>query len=484
MNHRTALALIGAALLALSFLPMSAGATTSTTSSSSSSNSSVTVTVGPTGSLTLAEQSVDESYSTPGTVPNVTASASVSSSGGQSVATIHATATLPAADVANITGSISGQGSYANKQSSGTITISGSPGISNPTSTLDLTYSGTASALTAQGSVKVTYGTYTISGQTVDINETSLPQYISVYQSHFNTTEINTLLAQSPVYAAANVTATAFTITDSPGASSATITITLDLTGNFTALPGAEVASICATSSLSRCAAEANLLNAVDNAVTEYQYSFGYSSGTITFDATVTGPTNFNMNSIIQAESQSSASSGNFTSAQRAFFNSTTSDISGLTFNAQTNQSSSGLVKTEFKLGGLVLNPTVPVSSGQFDESGFFDAIGTTQVNMTIQTTGGGKLTIPSGVPAPSSQTSTSATWINVNGSALAPMSFSVGTVSTTQSATANTTTGSSIPEFPFQSAAVFVLIAGVLAAYLLTRRSLTSRAGPAPTPR
>ncbi|MDG6974218.1 MAG: hypothetical protein JRM95_05245 [Nitrososphaerota archaeon] len=476
MNHRTALAILGATFLAFSFLPMSAGGTTSSTSSS---NSSFTVTVGPTGSLTLAGESVDESYSTPGTTPSVTASASVSSSGGQSVATIQATATLPAAATKNITGSVSGHGTYGNDQSSGTITISGSPGINNPTSAIDLTYSGTATTVTAQGTFKITYGTYTFGTQTVVITGANVSQLVSLYQSHFNTTEINTLLAQSPVYAAANVTATTFTITNSPGSSYSTVTVDLGLSGNFTALPGAEVASLCTTTSLSRCAAEASVLNAIDSAVTGYTYSFGYSSGTITFDATVTGPTNFNLNAIVQAEVQSSESSGNFTSAQKAFFSSTTFDISGLTFSVQTNQSSTGLVRTEFKLGGLVLNPTVTVSSGQFDESGFFSSFGTSPVNLTVQTSGGGKLTIPPGVPAPISQTSTSATWIDVNGSALAPMSFGVGTV-TTQSGTASTTTGNSIPEFPFQSAVVFVLVAGVLAAYLLTRRSLASRTGRA----
>ena len=486
MNHRTALAILGATFLAFSFLPMSAGATTSSTSSSSSS---LTVTVGPTGSLTLAGESVSESHSTPGTVPSVTASASVSSSGGQSVATIQATATLPAADVKNISGSVSGHGTYGNDQSSGTITISGSPGIDNPTSTIDLTYSGTATTVTAQGTVKITYGTYTFGTQTVDITAANVSQLVSLYQSHFNTTEINALLAQSPVYAAANVTATAFTITNTPGSSYSTVTVDLGLSGNFTALPGAEVASLCTTTSLSRCAAEASVLNAIDDAVTGYTYSFGYSSGTITFDATVTGPTNFNLNSIVQAEVRSSESSGNFTSAQKAFFSSTTFDISGLTFRVQTNQSSTGLVEAEFKLGGFVLNPTVTVSSGQFDESGFFSSFGSAPANLTVQTSGGGKLTIPPGVPAPVSQTSTSATWINVNGSALASLSFSVGTVTTQssgsqtsggQSGTSNTTTGNSIPEFPFQSAVVFVLVAGVLTAYLLTRRSLASRAGRA----
>ena len=469
LNHRTALAILGATFLAFSFLPMSAGATTS---SASSTNSSFTVTVGPVGSLTLAGESVGESYSTPGTVPSVTASASVSSSGGQSVATIQATATIPAADTKNITGSVSGHGTYGNDKSSGTITISGSPGIDSPTSTMDLTYSGTATTVTAQGAFKVTYGTYTLGTQTVEITEANVSQLVSMYESRFNTTEINALLAQSPVYAAANVTSTAFTITNSPGSSYSTVTVDLGLSGNFTALPGAEVASLCTTSSHSRCAAGASLLNAIDDAVTGYTYSFGYSSGTITFDATVTGPTNFNLNSVVQAEVRSSESSGNFTSAQKAFLNSTTFDISGLTFSAQMNQSSTGLVKAEFKLGGLVLNPRVTVTSGQFNESRFFSSLGSSPANLTVQTSGGGKLTIPPGVPAPVSQTSTSATWINVDGSALAPMSFSVG-----QSSTASTTTGNSIPEFPFQSAAVFVLVAGVLTAYLLTRRSMASRA-------
>ncbi|MDG7013031.1 MAG: hypothetical protein JRN46_02230 [Nitrososphaerota archaeon] len=478
MNHRTALAILGATFLAFSFLPISAGATTQSTSST---NSSLTVTVGPVGSLTLAGKVVTENYSTPGTVPSVTASASVSSSGGQSVAKIQATATLPAADTKNITGSVSGHGTYGNDKSSGTITISGSPGINNPTSTIDLTYSGTATTVTAQGTFKVTYGTYTFGTQTVEITEANVSQLVSIYQSQFNTTRINAMLAQSPIYAAANVTATAFTITNTPGSSYSTVTVDLGLSGNFTALPGAEVASLCTRSSASACAAGASLLNAIDNAVTGYTYSFGYSSGTITFDATVTGPTNFNLNSIAQAEVRSSESSGNFTSAQKAFLSSTTFDISGLSFSAQMNQSSTGLVNAEFKLGGLVLNPRVTVTSGQFNESGFFSSFGSAPANLTVRTSGGGKLTIPPGVPAPVSQTATSATWVNVNGSALAPMTFSVGTV-TTQSAgsqtsgTASTTSGNSIPEFPLQSAAAFVLVAVVLTAYLLTRRSLASR--------
>ena len=496
MNSRPALALVGAAFLFLSVFAVSAGAQTTTMSSSSTSSSNLNITVNPDGSMTLGGVAVSESYSTPGNAPTAQFSASVATSNGHSVATIHATETIPPSELKNlsVTGTVSGQGSYSNGQSSGTITISGSPGVSSPASTLKLTYSGTTSNLMATGSVTIDYGTYTYSGQSYYVGQSNISEYLAVYQSQYNTTTINKAFAQDHITA---ITANTFSITPSYGSSSATLTVDLGLTGNFTALPGDEIASYCQTSSLASCAAEATLVNAIDNAVTGYTYSFGYSGGTITFDATVTGPTNFNLHSILQAEVQSAETSGNYTAAQQAFLNSTSIDISGLTAKGSVNQSSTGLVISEFRFAGLTLSPNLVTSSGSFDESGFFDSLGTSPVNVTLQTSGGATLSIPSGVPPPTSQTPTSATWTNVQGSALAGVTYSGGTTSTTSSTMAGQSTtgagqsstsqssgsgssthGGGIPEFPFQSAAALVLTLAVLAAYLLTRKSSISGTG------
>ncbi len=469
LRFQVSLALLGAALLALSAVPMAAVG-------QGSGSSSLTVTVNPDGSLSVAVQTSNTTTSPPNTVPNVQFSASVATSGGQSVATEHLTATVPSAYLnrINVTGSLSGHGTFANDQSQGTITFNGAPGIGSPDDTLSLNYNGTKSSLDATGTVTIVYGTYTVSGQTVDVTQSNVSQYVSLYQAQLNRTYINGLITSNPVYAAANVTVTGFSITPNYGSSSAAINVDIELAGNFTALPGAEAAYYCAHSNLTSCSSNATLYDAIDSAVTGYTYSFGYSNGSFTFDATVTGPANFNLDAILRAEAASSPASGNLTAAQRAFFNSTSVDITGLTTSGSVSQDASGVVTTQFSMSGLTLRPTVTISNGGFDESGFFSSLGTTPVNITVQTSGGVALTLPSGVPAPSSQTSTSASWTNVSGRSLSPMAFTGGSASTTSGKTTGSSSGlGGIPEFPIAPLGLALLTAAVLAGYLIARKNV-----------
>lgn len=475
MNARTALALLGTSFLLFSVLPIAASG-----QSQGSTSENMNISIAPDGSLTFSGTETMTNYSTPGTQPSYQFTGNVTTSDGGSTAEASLTLSLPSSYLnltSGVSETITGSGSYSNGNAQGTITVHAAAGVSSPTSDLSLQYSGGSSSATATGSVTLNYGTYTYGGSPFVLTQQNVSDYLSLVESQgLNITTLNQAFA-SPPYAQAGIQATTFTITpDYSNPNQAVVSIDLALTGNFSALPAAFAASSCQGSTNAFCIPEATLGETIFATVTSYQYSFGYSTSGLTAQMTMSGPVNFNMDHLLQQDV--AASSGNLTEAQAEFLNTTTVEVPNLRVASSSSQAQSGLVTSQFTFSGLTLHPQVSISNGQLSESGFFDAVGPNPVNLTITTTGGATLNIPAGVPSPTSGTSTSASWSNVQGSALAPLIISGASTSASATKTSSTGTsptsssgGGGIPEFPFQFVALSVLTAAVLVAYAAMRR-------------
>ena len=480
MNIRGGLALVAAVLLAASALPISAAAQTG-------SSSSLTLTVNPDGSLGLTLVGNSTTVGAPGQSPTSQFSGNVTTANGESKGSIQGSLTLPSYLTSqppyNYGGSISGSGNYSNGQSQGKITYNAASGVSSPFSSFTLNSNGNSHQETQSGSLVLNYGTYSLGGgQTIELNQTSISQLISLLeQEGFNQTALNREISSIPPYAEAGVQVTTFSITPTYGSSSATVDLNFVMTGNFTALVVDEFSYYCSTAGLNAsvaasCQSEATLFNSFYSGITSQTYSFGYTGGVLDFQGTVVGPSNFDAEAAIQAAVKEGPSSG-MTAAQKAFWSSTTVDISSASGTFSMTQSSSGAVRSQFTLTGMTLRPTVKITGGQFNESAFFNAGGTTPENNTIVTAAGVTMNIPSGVPQPNSRTSNSATWVNVEASSLAGLTFGGGSTSTTTSAPGSSS-GGGIPEFPFQLLGVAAFTALLVVSYLFMRKR------PAPGPR
>jgi hypothetical protein len=205
-----------------------------------------------------------------------------------------------------------------------------------------------------------------------------------------------------------------------------------------------------------------------------------YASGLLSFNENVTGPQNFNLDKMLQMET--STGSG-LTRSQKSFLNSTTYDITAFYLTISGQQAANGVYSAQFSAGGLTIHPKVSVKNNQFNESAFFQVLGSSgQGNYTIEggsnQAGSVSFSVPQGTPTPTSTKSNSAYWSNVNGSDLAGIQFNVEapaqtTTSSRTSGTSSTSSSSSsvIPEFPIQFLAVAVLTTLVVASYLVARR-------------
>lgn len=491
-----AVVLAAVAILALGLPVSGLGLATTTTAGSSATGSSsyakVTITIYPDGSIGLSATGNETATATPGTEPNLTLSARVSTSQGQSTLDLNGTLLVPQSELTqapfNYSGSVSASGSYSDGVSKGQIITQALPGLASQLGSVSFSYNGNATSLTSSGTATVEYGTYETSTGPLVLNASTIAQYISAMEANgLNTSALNNELATLPFESDVNLHVSEFTITPSYGSSSATIQESFVMTGNMAALPAAYTSYyLCQESQYasSVCPSSSKLSSALFDSINSWSYTFTYSGGTMSFSASIVGTQNFNLNELLQIEgSSSSGASKN----QAAFYNSTTIDISGSSMTLAESQSPNGRYVTQFTESGVTLYPEVSPVNGELNESGFFNLLGSSGPgNYTIvggsNQAGSVTFVVPPTVPGPEQKTANSASWTDVNGSALADLQFSTVPTTATSSAsttsaspsTAETTTtssGSSVPEFPFGSLAAVVVTLAVVIGYTSIRR-------------
>jgi hypothetical protein len=481
-------------LLTVGLAPMTAAA-------QAGNSSNITLTVNPDGSVAISlEGSTVSSGSSPFQSFNIQESTSPSSSG----ITINLQATFafnqtlvsqPPYD----SGTFTASGSYQGGVSSGTITVQGVSGVSSPISSFHLTYQGTSSSLTASGSTTVQYGTYTEGTTQVEVNQSYVSQVVTIYQQQINASVLNQDLA----HLNANVTVNTFTISPTYNSNSADISVQVQVSGDIAELPllYIEAASGASGQGATMTASERAALQAYGEVLSSFQdytYTASYSSGTLSLSAKIDTASNLNLNQAMGMYASEGGLTGSM-SSQSAFVSGATVDISNFNFR-ETGSVSGGVTAVAVSASGFVIHPAVTVeSSGAFNESGLFQFLGsfqTSPANVTLKAGSPSVVLDYSGAAvAPSSTTSNSATWTNVQWEALSGVGFSAGSsvttttgqTTTTQTSPGSTTTtttttpasgGGGIPEFPFQLAGVLLVTLLVVAAYALARRTTVGRKG------
>jgi hypothetical protein len=433
---------------------------------------------------------------TPGTLPNMTLSVKVSTYGGESTMMISGSATVPKSYLSeaplNYSNTLSASGSFQDGAFQGQINIQEVAGVNSPLSSLSLNYKGNSTAYQVTGSNALAYGTYQTSSGPITLDQSTIAGYIEMLENEgFNASALNTEFAMLPFESEVNLHVNEFSITPSYGAGSATIREDFVLTGNMTALPAALTSYYCQEEQLTSayCSVYGSLTQSSYSTVSSGNYVFAYASGLLSFSENVTGQQNFNYGKMLQMEANATSS---ITPSEKSFLNSTTIDITSFYMSISGQQAANGAYSAQFSAGGLTIQPKVSVRNNQFNESAFFQILGSSgQGNYTIEggstQAGSVSFSVPKGTPTPTSAKSNSAYWSNVNGSDLAGIQFSVGapvqtttsssTASASTSRTSSTSSTSSssstvIPEFPIQLLAVAALTTLVVASYVVARRA------------
>jgi hypothetical protein len=461
--------------------------TTSSQSSSTSTSAKLTLTFYSDGSIGISAAGNETSMQAPGTLPDTTLSVKVSTSGGESTIEIRGSATVPKGELNqppfNYSNTLSASGSFQDGVYVGQINIQAVPGVNSPLSSLTLNYKGNATASQVTGSNTLAYGTYETSSGPITLDQSTIAGYIETLENEgFNATALNAEFAALPFESEVNLHVSEFSITPSYKVDSATIQENFVLTGNMTALPAAETSYFCQEEHLSStfCSEYGNLTQSSYSTASSGSYVLAYASGLLSFNENVTGPQNFNLDKMVQMEAN--LGSG-LTPSQKSFLNSTTYDITAFYMTISGQQAANGVYSAQFSAGGLTIHPKVSVKSNQFNESAFFQVLGSSGVgNYTIEggsnQEGSVSFSVPHGTPTPTYAKSNSAYWSNVNGSDLAGIQFSVeapvqttSSSSTSSSSSTTSSSSSTIPEFPIQFLAVAVFTTLVVVLYLLVKR-------------
>lgn len=219
----------------------------------------------------------------------------------------------------------------------------------------------------------------------------------------------------------------------------------------------------------------------------DYAYTMSYASGIMEVSETGVATQNLNLDQAMPLLALYAANQ-NATSSVVQFLNSTRVDISSLSVNVSEAQSASGAYVTNASMAGLTIYPQIVKSGGVFNESGLFDFLQSTSTNVTVtggtNSEGSVNITVPAGLPPPTSSTADSKAWTGVNMSSLRGLELSVtqaSTTSTTSSAgttwppstttsSASTTGGGGIPEFSVQLSVSLLATVAIIMSYVLVR--------------
>jgi hypothetical protein len=217
----------------------------------------------------------------------------------------------------------------------------------------------------------------------------------------------------------------------------------------------------------------------------DYTYTMSYGSGIMEVSETGVATQNLNLDQAMPLLALYAANQ-NATSSVVQFLNSTRVDISSLSMNVSEAQSASGAYVTNASMAGLTIYPQIVKSGGVFNESGLFNFLQSTSTNVTVtggtNSEGSVNITVPAGLPPPTSSTANSKAWTGVNMSSLRGLELSVtqaSTTSTTSSASTttspSTTTSSAsttggIPEFSVQLSVSLLATVAIIVSYVLVR--------------
>ncbi len=433
-------------------------------------SSSITLTVYPDGSVGVAFASNETSPGSPSaSVSSFSVQASTAPSNGGTTLNLQASAALspsltsqqPYSGATSFTAT----GSYSGGVASGSVNVQLVPGYSNGLTSFELVYHGTSSSVTMGGNATVQYGTYTVNGQQVTVNQSVVSEFVNTFQQQVNASSLNRELAAYN----ANVTVTSVTVSPTYSSNSALVSLQFQATGDIAELPlfyfEAAASTVGPSQSTTVPASEAAVFRAYGEILSsfhDYTYNLAYSSGTASLNIKIDAASNLNIDQAIQTLSAGGAFTGE-TPSQSAFLSATTFDISNFNFRETGTVQTNGESFVAVSASGFLIRPPVTVVAGSFNESALFNFFATDMtgpVNVTL-VAGSSSVTInDTAAPAPSSKTANSVSWTNVQWGELAGVRF-----------TASAPGGGGVPEFPYQLPATIFFTLAVVAAYMLARK-------------
>jgi hypothetical protein len=416
----------------------------------------------------------------------------------------------------NSTRLISVDGFYSNGVSKGAISVQALPGVYSPLTSFKLNYQGNKSSLTISGNTTVQYGTYSVSSSQLPLNASTIGAYVTLIQREgFNATYLSKELALLPY---ANLTMSELTLSPKYENTSATISIRIVMNGNITAIPPAlatdDICSALTPSHISAapsdgslaasgsnrtanspCADYYSLFGVLSSATLNSTYDMTYSSGVVAFDQKTYAKENLNLDQAMSILGRTVSVQPTWaTPSQAEFINSTRIDVSGFSERVIAGYQS-GNESVLVSIKGPTIYPRIVPVGNTFNESGFFNFLGPTKLNVTLvggaNSAGSVSIEIPKSVPAPASTTPNSATWTEVNASALAGVLFTVSPSTTTTSsssytapltaAASNTTSTSAPPSGPPSSTLTYVGLGGVAVVVIAVAAILLRRVKASP---